>query len=166
MDNYNIIAATTDKQLQEVATLASHIWHEHFIPIIGETQVDYMLDRFQSFPALKAQIDEGYEYFQIYSEGRLSGYTGIHAEKDALFLSKLYIKKEARGRRISSLTLEYLIQLCKNRGINRIWLTCNKYNASTLSVYDHMGFQQIDSQVADIGNGYVMDDYILGLKIV
>ena len=45
-----------------------------------------------------------------------------------------------------------------------IYLTVNKKN-KTKDKYLHWGFKIIDSVVSDIGNNYVMDDYIMELKI-
>ena len=154
--------AKTDSEIHDIAILANEIWHQHFIPIIGEAQVEYMVEKFQSYPAIKSQIEnDGYEYYQIFSGHTMAGYTGIHQENNALFLSKLYIKKDFRGQHLATKALGFLIQLCKERGLGKIWLTCNKYNSNTLAVYDHLGFVITDEQVADIGNGFVMDDYIL-----
>ena len=162
MNNINILTTNTNNEIEDVAILANEIWHQHFIPIIGEAQVEYMVEKFQSYPAISKQIKEdGYEYFRIYLDDIFAGYTGVHAEDDSLFLSKLYIKKDCRGHKLATHTFNYLIDICKTRGLKKIWLTCNKYNADTLAVYDHLGFKITDEQVADIGNGFVMDDYIL-----
>ena len=64
--NFSLTPVHTDKQIQEISNLASVIWHEHFTPIIGIQQVEYMLEKFQSFHALKEQMETGYEYFQIF----------------------------------------------------------------------------------------------------
>lgn len=161
-----IIAVETDEQMRETANLASQIWRQHFTPIIGADQVAYMLDKFQSFPAIKKQIEQdGYEYFQCLADGSLAGYAGIHEEGNRLFLSKLYIHEQFRGYHLATEALKFLIALCKTRGLNYIWLTCNKHNDNTLAIYEHLGFRIIDEQVADIGNGFVMDDYILMYEI-
>lgn len=166
MDTATFILAKTDEDIQTIATIAEEIWHQHFTPIIGEAQVNYMVEKFQSYPALKSQIrDGGYEYYLIENGGAPCGYTGIHQEEGALFLSKLYIKKEARGQHLATQGLQFLIRLCKERGLKKIWLTCNKYNDNTLAIYNHLGFKITDEQVADIGNGFVMDDYILTYEI-
>lgn len=52
-----------------------------------------MLEKFQSFHALKEQMETGYEYFQIFDNTEFCGYCGIHQEETTLFLSKLYLKK-------------------------------------------------------------------------
>ena len=162
----SILQAKTDSEIQDIATLAEDIWHQHFTPIIGEAQVNYMVNKFQSHPAIKSQVENnGYEYYQIYSSHTLAGYAGIHPEEDALFLSKLSIKKDFRGQHLATEAMNFLINLCKERGHKKIWLTCNKYNANTLAIYNHLGFVITDAQMTDIGNGFVMDDYILTYEI-
>ncbi len=168
MEACTFVPVRTDEDIQQVADLATVIWHEHFPPIIGEDQVDYMVEKFQSYPAISAQIkDDGYEYYKICDEnGAMVGYIGVCQEgDDSLFLSKFYIKKEERGKHLAAQTLNYLIAICEIRGLDRIWLTCNKHNDNTLAIYDHLGFEITDSQVTDIGNGYVMDDYVLTYNI-
>lgn len=161
------IPAGTDEKIREIAALAEVIWNQHFIPIIGEEQVSYMVKKFQSYSALKNQIEhDGYEYYQIYTEDAFAGYIGIHVEDGALFLSKLYIHKDFRGRHLATKALRFLVSICKERGLEKIWLTCNKHNDNTLSVYKHLGFEITDEQAADIGGGFVMDDYILTYAVL
>ena len=158
--------ADTDEQIKEVASLAEIIWNEHFTPIIGKKQVDYMVAKFQSYPALKEQIADGYEYYQLFDNGEFCGYTGIHpGEDNRLFLSKLYIKKECRGRHLATQAFSFLKKLCKERGYSAIWLTCNKHNNNSLTVYRHLGFETIDTHEADIGGGFIMDDYIMEYRL-
>lgn len=164
-DTFMTAKVEKDDQITEVANLASIIWHEHFTPIIGNEQVDYMLEKFQSESALNTQLAKGFEYYQILHNQDLCGYCGFLQEDEKLFLSKLYLKKESRGQHLSTKVFQFLVQLCRERKLKAIWLTCNKYNANTLAVYHHLGFETINTQVADIGNGYVMDDYILEYKV-
>ena len=144
--------ADTDEQIRQIAALARIIWNEHFTPIIGKDQVDYMVEKFQSYPALKKQLDDGYEYYQIFNSGEFCGYTGIHPGEDGrLFLSKLYIRKDHRGRHLATRVFDFLTDLCRERGYSAVWLTCNKHNNNSLCIYRHLGFQTIDTQEADIG---------------
>ena len=166
MAQFKVRKAETDARIREIADLAKVIWNEHFTPIIGKEQVDYMVEKFQSYPALKGQISEGYEYYQIFYRGEFCGYIGIHPGEDKrLFLSKLYIKKESRGQHLATKAFGFLKDLCRERGYSAIWLTCNKHNDNSLGVYRHLGFETIDTQEADIGGGFIMDDYIMEYKI-
>ena len=126
-----------------------------------------MVEKFQSYPALKKQLDDGYEYYQIFDSGEFCGYTGIHPGKDGrLFLSKLYIRKDHRGRHLATRVFDFLTDLCRERGYSAVWLTCNKHNNNSLGIYRHLGFQTIDTQEADIGGGFIMDDYIMEYQVL
>ena len=57
------------------------------------------------------------------------------------------------------------IELCKKNNLDKIWLTCNRYNVNTLEVYRHWGFETVREEATDIGNGFVMDDYIMEYRI-
>ncbi len=160
-----IIEAKNDESIRDIADLAKVIWNEHFVAIIGQDQVDYMVEKFQSFPALKSQIEDGYEYYSIVCDGTLAGYIGIHEEGGRLFLSKLYVRSDFRGRHLATQGFEFLVSLAEKRNLSDIWLTCNRFNKNTLSIYDHFGFVVIDEQKNDIGSGFFMDDYIMSYKL-
>lgn len=151
----------TEKEIEQLCGMAHGIWQEHFTPIIGAAQVEYMVDRFQSVPAVTEQIRGGYEYYLLLLEGQSIGYTGIHAEESSLFLSKLYLQKQYRGRGYARQTMNFLENLARERGLSGIWLTVNRHNSDTIQAYTAMGLKIVREQKADIGNGFYMDDYIM-----
>ena len=153
------------EELKTMTDLAAQIWQEYFTPIIGADQVNYMIEKFQSYDAVTKQLQDGYEYFSLFYCDSLVGYMGVQAGEHSLFLSKLYIQDTARGHGIARAAFDYLVTLCNERGLSTIWLTCNRYNTHTLEVYDHLGFVITEEKVADIGKGFVMDDYILEYNI-
>lgn len=55
-----------DEEVETLAHMAHHIWNEYWPAIIGQDQTDYMVEKFQSLNAFRADIaDNGYEYFFI-----------------------------------------------------------------------------------------------------
>ncbi|WP_343208401.1 GNAT family N-acetyltransferase [Anaerolentibacter hominis] len=157
-----------EASLHHLAEIANEVWHEFFVSILTPEQIDYMVEKFQSYPAMTDQVEhQGYEYFFMRLDGTDIGYTGIRSDGDEgkLFLSKLYLKKEYRGRGFASQAFAFLEGLCLARGLNAIWLTVNRYNDHTIAVYKKKGFEVMRTQVADIGNGFVMDDYIMEKKL-
>lgn len=154
------------EKLSVLADLASEIWHEYFPCILSEGQIDYMVEKFQSLKAMMEQVEsQGYEYFFLCEEETYLGYMGIRLEKEKLFLSKLYLTKENRGKGYSSEAFSFLEKYGAENGKKAIWLTVNKYNNHTINVYRHRGFYVVKSQVCNIGNGYVMDDYVMEKEI-
>lgn len=165
MKGLRIIPVTNEELVYSLSAVADDIWHQHFTPIIGEAQVDYMLEKFLSPEALVEQINSGYEYFLFSYEYTFAGFAGIHEEDNNLFLSKLYVHKDFRGKGIASYMFQKFIEICKMRELKKIWLTCNRHNTNTLAIYEHLGFKKVREQVADIGNGFVMDDYIMEYEV-
>jgi len=154
----------TDDQIGHLAELADEIWHEYFPQekIISEEQADYMVEKFQSVPALTDQLrNRGYEYYFIVDGDRTVGFIGLKPDGEKLFLSKLYLLKDARGQGYSSKAFEYLEGLCNDRGLDAIWLTVNKHNKQAIDVYKVKGFETVREQTVDIGEGYAMDDFVM-----
>lgn len=151
------------EEIAEVSQLAAKIWHEYYVAIITVEQIDYMIGKFQSVAAIADQIQrQGYSYFLIQPEYSAPvGYISVREEGDKLFLSKFYISKEHRGRGYASQTMAFLEQRCKDKALSSIWLTVNRYNESSIAIYEKKGFRIVREQAADIGNGFVMDDFIM-----
>lgn len=146
------VSSPTDAEL--VADLAGRCWRPHYTPIIGEAQVDYMLAKFQSASAILEQIADGREYRIIEDEEAL-GYLATDLAEH-LFLSKLYILPEHQGRGAGRWAVEQLAQAHPDLEIH---LTVNKHNHGTIAFYERLGFLKDGPVVADIGNGFVMDDW-------
>ena len=154
------------EEINVVAELGTKIWHEHYSSILEPAQIDYMVDKFQSANAVALQInDQGYEYYLIKDEDSVVGYIGLVMETDRIFLSKLYIAKEARGKGLASKAFVFLTELASSNKKQAIWLTVNRYNSGSIAVYEKKGFIKVREQVSDIGNGYVMDDYVMELVV-
>ncbi len=165
MDDLRVIPVSNIELVYSVSAVADEIWHEHFTPIIGKAQVEYMLDKFLSPEALVEQINSGYQYYLFSYEYTFAGFAGVHKENDSLFLSKLYVHKDFRGKGIASYMFKQFIELCKKNNLDKIWLTCNRKNIHSIDVYRHWGFETVRKEATDIGNGFVMDDYIMEYKI-
>ena len=144
-----------------IESLAREIWTEHYIPIIGEQQVGYMLDRYQSKQAIKEQIASGVLYFLIEEGQSFIGYIAVQPRGDELFLSKIYLRSSHRARGYGKQAVQYVETLARERGLRKIVLTVNKNNTAAIRAYQKIGFRNVGSLVQDIGSGFVMDDYAM-----
>lgn len=151
--------ANTNKHFLQIEDLADTIWREHYIPIVGKPQIDYMLDKFQSAKAIENQVDDGYEYFIIIYNNIPVGYISIKKETGALFLSKIYVLSSYRGKKIGKYAMQFVENKAKTYKLKHIRLTVNINNTNSIKAYEKLGFKNIGPTIADIGNGFVMDDY-------
>ena len=145
-------------QIAAVAALARETWTQHYVPIIGAAQVEYMLAKFQSTEAIARQIAaEGYEYYLAPGAGYLA--LVPDPAKKSLLLSKIYVKAAARGTGLGRALAEFAERRCCELGCKELWLTVNRNNLGSIAFYERMGFRKTQTLVTDIGGGHVMDDW-------
>jgi O-acetyl-ADP-ribose deacetylase len=157
-----ILPVQSEDEIRTVGRLAHEIWNEHYVPIIGQKQVKYMLEKFQSSEAITAQIKEDeFEYYIINQAFEPCGYIGIKPSGDELFLSKFYIVHSKRGKGIGKKGIEFILIRAKELGSKSITLTVNKENINSIRAYEQMGFKSLGPIVTDIGDGFIMDDYVM-----
>jgi len=160
------VHSTSD--IEKIAVLAHKIWNHHYVPIIGQEQVDYMLDKFQDTEAIQHQIENGYEYFIIYHQDNPCGYLALvpNIVAQNMMISKIYVDSDFRGLNLGSQLLDFSIENAKERGLKLIWLTVNKDNSKSIKWYQKKGFSVIEKIEIDIGNGFIMDDYKMEMTIL
>ena len=134
--------------------------------MVSQDQIDYMLNKFQSFEAMKDQIEhKGYTYLCINVDGRIVGYAGYAPDDRGLYLSKMYILKEHRGKGYAMRTFAHLRDVARSLGLRCVHLTVKRDNESSFNVYRHAGFEVVGSVDNPIGDGFVMYDYIMEMKV-
>ena len=154
----NLERVERPEQIAAVAALARETWTQHYVPIIGAAQVEYMLAKFQSAEAIARQIAaEGYEYYLAPGAGYLA-LVPDPAEKRML-LSKIYVKAARRGTGLGRALAEFAEKRCAECGGNELWLTVNRNNIGSIAFYGRLGFRKTQTLVTDIGGGFVMDDW-------
>ena len=151
----------SQRDIESVAALANEIWNEHFVDIIGQAQVDYMLEKFQSTAAIASQISQGYQYYLLMHDGQEAGYLALVPSPgtSSAQLSKIYIKKQYRGRGLGKAAIVFVEDFCRQMGLRTLWLTVNKNNVGPIAFYEHLGFVNLGGTIQDIAGGFVMDDY-------
>ena len=163
----SFVPVTTEVQQEQLAQLAAEIWNEYWPALIGQAQTDYMVEQFQSLSAIQrdmARAEHPYEYWFVYdAQGNLAGYTGGYEEPETnrFFISKIYLAAPYRGKHLASDIVAHYVELCYQRKLAAMYLTVNKGNELGIRCYKGKGFETIDAPSTDIGNGFVMDDYVM-----
>lgn len=161
MSGINLIPVNDGNLIKIVEALAEEIWKEHYVPIIGENQVKYMLEKFQSEDAVSLQIKEGVLYYLIRQKETNIGYFSFVLRDTNLFLSKIYIKAEYRGKGCAKKVFQFLENIAMNNKLTEINLTVNKNNLNSIKSYEKSGFVHTEAIIQDIGKGFFMDDYLM-----
>lgn len=162
--HFQQIQRSDEESIVSLSAFASAIIREYYDPIIGVEQNNYHLDNFQSVHAIKNQLEHGYTYYVLYEEKTMLGFFAFYPREDALYLSKFYLVKEFRGKGYGKAMLSFLKEEARKQGLSAIELNVNRFNPTT-AIYDHFGFHIIRAEQVQIGQGYIMDDYVYRLEI-
>lgn len=159
------IEQVNKQTLQIASDFITNVFVDYYNDLIGNKQATYMADLFLSKQAIEKLMDLGAIFKMVIDNEEIVGFTEYIKEDNKVFLSKLYVRKDRRHTGIGKMMLDDCIEYTKANNLHTIYLTVNKGNTHSIDVYDHIGFVRVDSVVNDIGNGYVMDDYIMELTI-
>lgn len=126
----------------------------------GKAQNDYMLEKFQSVPALRSQLESGYRYFFACTDaGERIGFLAFYPRGNELYLSKFYLQKDWRGRGLAWEMLRFVLESARALGLGAVELNVNRDNDAARA-YERMGFVRVREEKNDIGAGFCMDDFV------
>ena len=106
-------------------------------------------------------------YFLAYEECEAAGYVSVQQQGEDLFhLQKIYVLPCYQGAHCGSFLFREAIKYIKevHPGPCLMELNVNRNNKA-LQFYEHMGMRKLREGDFPIGNGYYMNDYIMGLEI-
>lgn len=158
------ILPAAEEHLPELAELADIIWRAHYPGIISPEQIDYMLARMYSLETLRAEMhSQGIRFYRLLVDGTCAGFASIGpaAAMGVMKLHKLYLRPEFHGIGAGSKLLRHCEAEARRLGAARLVLAVNKQNTKAIAAYQRNGFEITESVITDIGQGFVMDDFIM-----
>jgi diamine N-acetyltransferase len=161
--NVTIESARRD-ELPQIQRLAGIIWRGHYPGIITDAQIEYMLERGYSLPALQRLADTpGYRFDLMKVDGTPVGFASYFpaAEPATMKLDRIYLLPECHGQGLGRRLIDHVAAVARAAGCTTLILTVNKGNAKAIAFYGRVGFTIREATVVDIGSGFVMDDYVL-----
>ena len=164
---YTIRKATTDdcKLINELAQAAFPATYEK---ILSAEQIDYMMEWMYSLESLRRQMEEeNHVYFIASLEGVPVGYVSVQPQgADVYHLQKIYVvpacQSKHAGRALFRQAMNYIKEV--HPAPCRMELNVNRHNKA-LGFYEHMGMRKLREEDADIGGGFYMNDYIMGIDL-
>ena len=153
----------TKNQLSIIKDLAYAIWPIAYGEILSKEQLNYMLDNFYSVDNLSNQMDSGQVFELLLEDKNVIGYLGYEfncKETGLLKIHKIYLLPETQGKGFGKFMIDEIVNIAKSNNQKGVFLNVNKYNKAKF-FYEKLGFVISKEEVIDIGNDYVMDDYIM-----
>lgn len=153
----NLQKATT-ADIPVIKELAHITWNEHYPAIIGQKQVDYMLELMYSEKSLEKQMNEGHIFYLIKTGSKSNlGFLSItETSPEEIYLQKIYILGDVHGKGAGKGAWNALCKLYNPRTVK---LNVNRMNMKAINFYFKAGFKINRVVNFDIGEGYVMEDF-------
>lgn len=164
--NINITQAGPE-DYETVESLAIVVWPHTYSSILSSKQLDYMFDMMYSREAYTAQInDKGHAFLLAQRDGEYIGFASyeINYKPGVTKVHKLYILPNIQRSGAGQALLLAIETSAKKSGNNKITLNVNRYNPA-LGFYLAKGFTNVVSEDINIGNGYLMEDYVMEKEI-
>ncbi|UOX32250.1 GNAT family N-acetyltransferase [Flavobacterium sediminilitoris] len=156
-------------ELNKVKELAYAIWPIAYKDILSEEQLYYMLDAFYSIEVLQEQIEIKKHVFYLVEDELEKPLGFVSYELNSMLnkakIHKIYVLPETQGTGIGKKLYELVKEKALEANQEAIFLNVNKYN-NAKSFYEKLGFSIVKDEVIDIGNNYIMDDYVMEIKII
>lgn len=161
------IAPAAAEHLPAISALAGVIWRAYYPNITSAEQIEYMLGWMYSLETMASELHNGIRYERLLLDGELAGFAslGPFEEPGTVKLHKLYLVPKYHGQGFGTLLLKHCENEARELGARAMTLNVNKRNALAIAVYRRNGFNIAQSVVNDIGNGFVMDDYVMTKRL-
>ncbi|PWS28012.1 N-acetyltransferase [Pedobacter yonginense] len=156
-----------EDDVETIRSIANETWPSTYLEIIGQQQIDYMLDKMYNKGELLKQFMEGHTFLIAEEGGNQYGFAGYSIsdhEARIYKLHKLYVLPSAHGKGVGKILINEVFNQIKDAGGSALQLNVNKNNRAK-EFYLKAGFAVKESVKIDIGKGYFMDDYIMEYKI-
>ena len=162
------LTALKIEQLSIVIDLTKKIWPVAYGEILSKAQLDYMIHKFYNETALRELMQKGHVFYLAQDENeKYVGFLSyeLNCEPNKTKIHKIYVLPETQGTGLGRQFFELVKEKAIQNNQSAIFLNVNKYN-NAINFYTKLGFTKVKDEVIDIGNGYVMDDYVMEINIV
>ncbi len=162
-----IISEVKTEQLSIIQDLAYRIWPSTYGEILSKIQLDYMLDKFYNLNYLQNQLENGQNFILISNEKVIVGFASYEfnfENSNKTKVHKIYVLPEIQGKGVGKILMDFIKNKAVEKTNSGLLLNVNRFNKAII-FYEKYGFTNVSLIDIEIGNGYLMQDYILELNL-
>lgn len=152
-----------EEDIPSIQDIANKTWPEAYGSIISDAQISYMLNKMYNKGELLSQFQQGYSFLMAEEDSKDLGFAvfSIIDSANRIFkLHKLYVLPDTHGKGVGKLLINEVVNLARRAGGVSLELNVNRDNKAT-TFYERAGFNVKETVDLDIGNGFVMNDYVM-----
>ncbi len=163
------IRPATPADYVTIERIAHETWPDTYGSILSAGQFDYMLNWMYSPEAIAEQIEQNNHVFlmAVSDTGETVGYVSfeVNYKPEITKIHKLYLLPQTQGQGIGRLLINEVAQRALAAGNTALGLNVNRQNRA-VQFYERMDFSIIASEDIDIGNGFLMQDFIMQKPLI
>lgn len=162
------IRQATLQDISLIRQLADIAFRHTYRDILSPEQMEYMMEWMYSEESLTRQMgEEGHCYFLAQDEDTFLGYVSVSQEGEDLYhLQKIYILPEHQKEGIGKVLFHHALSYIKDIHPTPCWVELNVNRANpAVGFYHKMGLHILRQGDFPIGNGFFMNDYIMGIEL-
>ncbi len=152
-----------------ITSLAREIWPRVYNGMISQEQISYMLEWMYDPAKIREEIAEkNIVYLGIQKDGKLIGFLAFGPVNagQTVFVHKIYLSPDHHRQGIGSQALSEIESRCRAAEAVGLELRVNRNNQHAIGLYQKAGFVIATEDCAEIGGGFVMDDYIFRKSLI
>jgi ribosomal protein S18 acetylase RimI-like enzyme len=158
------ISPVTDADIEAIAALARIVWQDAYPGIITQAQIDFMLEQRYNTRRLLAELAMPEVWWDKATlDGELAAFASslLSATPGEMKLDKIYVDPARQRLGLGGRLIAHVAQRARAQGCNTLILAVNKRNECAIAAYRKHGFVVREAVCVDIGNDFVMDDFIM-----
>lgn len=168
-----VIRPAGKNELQTIHDMAEVVFRDTYRTILSPEQMEYMMEWMYSLPNLENQVDRGHVYYIAWDGDEPLGYVSVRKDSvdadgiEVWHLEKIYVMPLAQGTGLGLMLLEKAKQHVRDNKPGhkaRIELNVNRNNPA-VGFYRKQGLTILRQGDFPIGNGFYMNDYIMGIEV-
>lgn len=159
-----MISITKTTDYNAIREIAGQTWPKTYGHILSPEQIEYMFAMMYDVDALKNQATSKKHHFILAEENGIplgfASYELNYQEEPKTKIHKIYILPETQGKGIGKKLLDFISGKAIESQNNILSLNVNRHNTA-YQFYTKIGFEKRGEEDIDVGNGYLMEDYIM-----
>lgn len=155
-------------EAETLSALAAEIWRAHYPGIISVAQIEFMLKQRYNPPLLREELGRSDLWWDVLLvNGVMSGYASYYLTDTPgdMKLDKLYFKPALHRQGLGARLARHVMDQARQRGCSWLTLAVNRNNHTAIAAYRKWGFEVTATSLREIGSGFVMDDYLMAIKL-
>jgi len=158
------IRPATPTDYPAIQRIAHQTWPDTYGSILSTEQFDHMLNWMYTPEAIAEQVEQKNHVFLMAANhaGETVGYVSYEVDYKPTItkIHKLYLLPQTQGQGIGRLLIDEVARKALTAGNTALGLNVNRQNRA-VQFYERMGFSVVAQEDIDIGNGYLMQDFIM-----